>query len=637
MCININLSNGGKWSGLIKLLIEEYFLHIMEDCMATFKETSMGAIFQNQAAKYGEKACVSYKKDGVYTDISWNAMNRMVHTLAWYLLSIGIKKGDRVALFSDNRYEWWVCDLAILSIGAVNVPIYATNSASEAEYILSNSESKACIVGSDDHCDRVMEVRRKLSKLKTIIIIDRPKSKKAGIVTLEEAYKKGEGYKNKENFDKMLKSVKMTDIATFIYTSGTTGNPKGVMLTHSNFVSNITQIVDGIEGFLNDKDVFLSFLPLSHSLERTAGYYLPLMLGAKVAFAESFQAIQQNFNDVRPTCIISVPRLYEKVHAGILAKLSDAPPVKKALFNWAMGVARKNLPYACRMKKPGGLLGVKFAVADKIIFSKLKNALGLDRLRVAVSGGGPLSVSDAEFFIGMGLSICEGFGLTETTPVTNFNRPWMIKPGTVGPAVQDTQVKIADDGELLIKGPQVMKGYYKNAAATKEAFTKDGFFRTGDIGVIDEDGFLSITGRLKDIIVTAGGKNISPQNIENSLKGSAYIEQVAIIGDRRKYLSALVIPVFDELKKWAKKNNIQFTSNRDLIENEQVKGLIDAEIKKYTKQFARVEQIRKFRLLDAEWTQATGELTPTLKVKRKVIAEKYAKEIESMYPSNEQD
>jgi long-chain acyl-CoA synthetase len=609
----------------------------MEGRMAKFKETSMAAIFQNQVAKYGDKAVVAYKKDGVYRDMSWNQLNELVNKIGCFLLSLGVKSGDRVALFSDNRYEWWVCDLAILSVGAVNVPIYATNSGEESRYIIDNSESKICFIGSNDQCDRILSVKKKLPRLKTLIMLDEIQGKKTGVIQFKDALAKGEAYKKKDELNNRIKGIKLSDMATIIYTSGTTGNPKGVMLTHNNFVTDIEQIYAEIEKDMDDKDVFLSFLPLSHSLERTAGYYMAITVGAKVAFAESFQALQQNLTEVRPSIIISVPRLYEKVHAGILAKVSDASGVKKFLFNWAVGVAAKNVKYVCFNKKPSGLLGFQVGLADKVIFSKLKAALGLDNLRFAVSGGGPLSVSDAEFFIGMGIRVCEGFGLTETTPVTHFNRPHSIKPGTVGPSLKDTVVKISDEGEILIKGPQVMKGYYKNPAATKEVFTKDGFFRTGDIGVIDADGYLAITGRIKDIIVTAGGKNISPQNIENNLKGSAFIEQAAIIGDRRKYLSALIIPAFEELKKWAKKNGISFNTNKDLIENDEVKKLIDGEIKKYMKDFARVEQIRKFRLLDAEWTQATGELTPTLKVKRKIVSEKYTKEIESMYPVNEAD
>ncbi|HPB81763.1 MAG TPA: long-chain fatty acid--CoA ligase [Spirochaetota bacterium] len=605
--------------------------------MSTYKETSMAAIFQNQVEKLGNRPCVAYRKDKVYTDISWKEMNEMIRKLGAYLISLGIKKGDNIAIFSQNRYEWWVADQAILSIGAVNVPIYATNSAEEAFYVLDHSESKICFVASEDHLDRVMKVNKKLPKLKNIIIFDDLPKKKTGVITLEEAFKKGAAYKDQGAFDKRLKAIAPTDMATIIYTSGTTGNPKGVMLSHNNFVANVDQCLEDFNELLGPDDVFLSFLPLSHSLERTSGYYMPVQIGAKVCFAVDTTTIQADLLDVRPTCIISVPRIYEKVHAGIVAKLADAPAIKKFLFNAAMKTAAKNLPYECENKERTGLFAKKYNFFDKLIFSKLKDALGLDHLKFAVSGGGPLSVTDAEFFLGMGITILEGFGLSETTPVTNVNRIGEIKPGSVGRPVKNTKIKIADDGEILIKGPQVMMGYYKNKAATSEVFTKDGFFRTGDIGVIDEKGRLSITGRIKDIIVTAGGKNISPQNIENSLKSSKFIEQVAIIGDRRKYLAALIIPSFEDVKKWAKANQVSFAGKGDLIEKSEVVELIGKEIEKYTKQFSRVEQIRKFKLLDAEWTQETEELTPTLKLKRRVIEKKYAREIESMYPQGDGD
>jgi long-chain acyl-CoA synthetase len=580
----------------------------------------------------GEKACVAYKNaQGVYTDISWRQMDEMVRKVGYFLLSRGIKPGDKIALFSPNRYEWWVTDLAILSIGAVNVPIYATNSAVEAKYIIENSDSVICFTGEKEHLDKVMEVRDKLPGLREIIVFDDLKSSVEGVIDLKEAMKQGSAFDGKAGFEERLKGINPDDMATIIYTSGTTGDPKGVMLSHNNFISNVNQLYSVDPELFKEEHTLLSFLPLSHSFERTVGYYSALNAGKKVCFAEDFSKILQNLQEVRPTLIVSVPRLYEKIHAGILAKVSEAPPVKKALFNWAMSLAKKNLPYICRDKPRKGLFALQYALADKIIFSKLKAALGMDRLRFALSGGGPLSVSDAEFFLGMGIKVCEGFGLTETSPVTHGNRPDFIKPGTVGPALKDTLVKIGEGGEVLIKGPQVMMGYYKNEAATKEVMTEDGFFRTGDIGEIDSDGYLKITGRIKDLIVTSGGKNISPQNIENSLKTSIYIEQVAVIGDNRKYLSALIVPAFAELENWAKNNGISFASRRELLEHPEVQKLFAGEIQENTKHYARVEQIRKFKLLDAEWSQQTDELTPTLKVKRRVIDKKYAREIESMY------
>ena len=600
--------------------------------MAKYKETSMGAIFQNRVEEHGDKTLVLWKNKGTWEEISWNKMNEMVRDLGLFLVNRGIQPGDKVCLFSPNRYEWWVADLAIISVGAVNVPIYATNSAEESRYIIENSDAKMCFVGTKEHMSKILEVKPKLPNLGDVILFDVMDKLPAGVVALKDAYKEGKAYKNKDDFDKRIIPINIEDVATIIYTSGTTGNPKGVMLTHKNFVSNVNQANAVDPDFLSGDHTFLSFLPLAHSLERTVGYYAPIFLGKKVAFAESTEKLLENLNEIRPTFLVSVPRIYEKVHSGITSKVATAPPVKKALFNWAMGIARENLPYVCTDKPRSGFFAFKFNLANKIIFSKLRAALGLDRLVAAISGGGPLSVSDAEFFLGMGIKVVEGFGLTETTPITNANKPKLIKPGTVGPAVKDTIVKISEDGEVLIKGPQVMKGYYKNEAATKEAFTEDGFFRTGDIGEIDKDGYLKITGRIKDLIVTSGGKNISPQNIENTLVTSKFIEQVAIIGDNRKYLSALIVPSYATLEAWAKENNIAFTGRKDLISKPEVQKLYEKELEDHMKDYARVEQIRKFTLLETEWSQDTGEMTPTMKVKRKVINQKYGPIIEAMYP-----
>ena len=600
--------------------------------MAKHEETSMGAIFRNRVEEHGGKALVSYKnKEGVWKDISWNKINEMVIKTGLFLISRGVQPGDKIALFSPNRYEWWVADIAILSIGAVNVPIYATNSAKESEYVIENSDSKMCFVGTRDHMEKILEVKGQLPNLGEIIIFDDLDTPVSGVMTMEDAMKEGSGYEDKEELERRLKAINIEDVATIIYTSGTTGNPKGVMLTHKNFVSNVIQLYNVAPSFFEGEHVFLSFLPLSHSLERTVGYYMPIYLGKKVAFAEDISKLVENLKEVRPTFIVSVPRIYEKAHAGIIAKVAGGSAVKQALFGWAMGLAKKNLPYICNEKDRTGFFGFQYNLADKIIFSKLKEALGMDRLVGAISGGGPLSVSDAEFFLGMGIRILEGFGLTETTPVTHGNKPSKIKPGKVGPPVKDTEVKIGKDGELLVKGPQIMKGYYKNDAATKEAFTDDGFFRTGDIGEIDEDQYLKITGRLKDLIVTSGGKNISPSNIENNLLASGFIEQVAVIGDNRKFLSALIVPAFASLEAWAKENNISFESRKDLIGNAEVINLYEKEIGEAMKDWARVEQIRKFKLMEKEWSQDTDELTPTMKLKRMVVNKKYSAQIEEMY------
>jgi long-chain acyl-CoA synthetase len=606
--------------------------------MPKFDEKSIPAVFQNRAQDFSEKAIVAYKDlTATWVDISWKKLNEMVRNLGYFLLGRGVQPGDKIALFSPNRYEWWVADLAILSVGAVNVPIYATNSSEESRYILDNSDSRLCFVATKDHMNKILAVKSKLPNLKEIIIFDSLEKPIDGVIELKDAMAEGASDKKEKDFDERIKGIQAKDLATIIYTSGTTGPPKGVMLSHNNFFSNVKQIYNvDPEVFKRSNELtFLSFLPLAHSFERTCGYYTPMSFGMKVYFAEDFSKIVENFQEVRPVCIVSVPRLYEKIHSGILAKASNAPPIKKALFNWAMDVAAQNLPYICNEKPRSGWFAFKYNLANKLVLSKLKSALGMDKLEFAFSGGGPLSVSDAEFFLGMDIKVLEGFGLTETTPVTNANKRSKIKPGTVGPSVMDTIVKIGEGGELLIKGPQVMMGYYKNEEATKEAFTSEGFFRTGDIAVIDSDGYVKITGRLKDIIVTSGGKNISPQNIENSLKSSRFIEQVAIIGDNRKYLSALIVPAFKELEFWAKDNNIDYSEHSALVKDPKINALIAKEIEALMKDYARVEQIRKFAILDKEWSQDTDELTPTLKLKRRVINQKFKDLIESMYPQED--
>ncbi len=606
--------------------------------MIEYDHNSMAAIFQKNSAIFGEKAYASYKKDGRWADISWKAMNSLVHDLANYLISIGMKKGDRVGIFSPNRWEWHLAALAINSTGAVDVPIYATNSAEETEYILGNSDSKACFVGAEEHLAKVLKARSKLPMLEKVIIFDEANVSQKRELTLSKALSIGKETPNSGTLEQRMGSLRPSDLSTLMYTSGTTGNPKGVMLTHGNFVSNVQNTFSEMKdlktgrGLIGPDDVFLSFLPLSHSLERTAGFHGAILSGAKTVFAENLGKLLANCKEVRPSIIISVPRIYEKFHAGILTKSARVKGPKKAIFNFAMRQAERNLPYVCRDLRRKGLFAIKYRIAEKLVLSSLKKNMGMDRLRFAISGGAPLSQSDAEFFIGMGCKILEGFGLTETSPIMTFNRPWNIKPGTVGHPIPETEIKISDDGEILVRGPQVMTGYYKNEEATGEALMPDGFFRTGDIGIIDGEGFLKITGRIKDIIVTAGGKNISPQNLEESLKKSPFIEQAGIIGDGRKYLTALIVPEFRELKKWAGENGVKFSSRSDLIASEAVRTLFRKEIDAHTSHVSRVEQIRKFTILDAEWTQASGELTPTQKVKRKIINGKYAKEIEAMYP-----
>jgi len=453
------------------------------------------------------------------------------------------------------------------------------------------------------------------------------------IITLDQAMEIGSKNENINEFNSRINNIKSEDVMTIIYTSGTVGEPKGVMITQDNIFSQINSVFfqTTLLHLLDDTDVWLSFLPLSHVLERMAGYYGPMNLGATVAFAESITTLLDNFKEVKPTIVISVPRIYEKVYAALNAKVKAGSAVKRLIFKIGVNVARKAVPFVCDNKRPTGILGFWYNIMDKLLYSKIKEALGFGNLRFAVSGGAPLGVTEAEFFVGMGITIVEGYGLTETAPVISLNMPGMIRLGSVGPIAPETDVKISDEGEVLIKGRQVMKGYYKNPQATKDTFTEDGYLKTGDMGVIGSDGCLTITGRIKDIIITAGGKNISPQNIEIELKVSPYIEHVALIGDKRKFLSALVVPSFDAVKKWAGENEVAFESNTDLILNPKIIKLIEDEVAACNQKFSRVEQVKKITLLDADWSQDTGELTPKQSVKRRVIESKYGDLIEKMY------
>jgi len=550
---------------------------------------------------------------------------------SYFFIDKGIQHGDKVAVFSPNRYEWWVSDMAILSIGAVNIPIYATNTAEEVRYILDNSDSRICFVGTQAHMEKVLQVRDRLPKLMEVVLFNDLEKPVGGVKTIREAFRQGTEHADPALFETRLTAIKPGDLCTFIYTSGTTGDPKGVMLSHQNIVSNVHQFNAYFPEMVTRFHKAPSFLPLSHAVERTAVYYCQVFCANKIHFVKDIMTLLEDLQAIRPSIMASVPRVLEKMHEAITAKVAQAPPVKQKLFAWALSVGRRNVPYICKGKPRTGLFALEYRLADRLIFSKLKAVLGLDQIYFIGLGGAPMPRNVLEFFLGMDIPCCDAYGLSETSPMVSCNYVGHIQPGTIGVPVINTEVKISEWGEILIRGPQVMVGYYKNEEATKDAFTTDGFLKTGDMGEFDAEGNLRITGRIKDLIITSGGKNISPQNIENSLMFSKYINQLAIIGDGRKYISALIVPAFEVLEPWAKENGISFASRAELLKNGKVVELFEAQIREYTKEYGQVEQIKKFTLLDKEWLQETGELTPTLKVKRRVILEKYSDLIERMY------
>lgn len=593
-------------------------------------DKNLAHMFFNRAEKYGERVCMLVKKDGEWTPLSWNYIGDTVRNLSLGLIALGLKPGEKVSLLSENRPKWAFTDLATLAAGGILVTIYATNTPAQVQYVVDNSDSRFVIVSNNNQLQKVLEVSDQLPNLEHIIIYDPITGitdKDPRVKSFLEISNLGRDYDNQNEFEERLQTAQMDDVATIIYTSGTTGDPKGVQLTHGNLYTNVEST--GKVADIYESDITLSFLPLSHSLERMAGYYTILFHGATIAYAESIDALVQNIGEVHPTVMVSVPRIYEKMHARIVDQADQGGPLKKAIFEWAVDIGSKISSYKVRKKNPPGFLKLQYAVATKLVFGKLKHKLG-GKLRFFVSGGAPLAQELAEFFHAADILILEGYGLTETSPVITCNTPDNYKFGTVGKPLPGVEVKIAEDGEILCKGPNVMTGYYKKEEDTAEAL-EGGWFHTGDIGEFDNEGYLRITDRKKDLIVTAGGKNIAPQNIENILKMEKYIEQVNVVGDRRKYLVAVIVPSFEDLKNYAKNNQISFDSMDDLVENEKIYSLIETAVKNVNNKLAKYETIKKFVVSDIEFSQENGMLTPTMKVKRKIVNQHFADKIDGLY------
>lgn len=591
--------------------------------------TTLVEMFQRVVKTHGAKTSLMEKKEGVYQGFSYQEFGARVKHFALGLAALGVKHGDRVALISENRSEWAIADFGILSIGATNVPIYPTITPKQIEYILKDSESKMIITSKPDLTDKIVEIFDNLPALKQIIYMDEPSERKKYMLSYQAIYEKGRAFEkdHPDYYEKAVKKVKPDDLCGIIYTSGTTGAPKGVMLTHDNLLSNVKGGLAVLK--VDETDTLLSFLPLCHSFERMAGHFLAVSTGATIAYAESVETVADNLGEVKPTLMTTVPRLLEKVHGRVIANAEAGSPIKKKIFWWAMKTGEKFVEAKFK-NKISGLLNFKYNLATKLVFSKLHARVG-GRLRFFVSGGAPLSKEIAEFFYKAGILVLEGYGLTETSPVICVNREEKFKFGSVGPTIPRVEVKIADDGEILTRGPHVMKGYYKNPAATAETIDSDSWLHTGDIGFLDDDGFLTITDRKKNIIVTSGGKNVTPATIENLLITSPYIEQIMVLGDKRNYLTALIVPAYEALKKYATEHGISFTNNEELVSHAEIYQLVDKEVQNLTSELARFEQIKKFTLMPKEFTIEAGELTPTLKIKRKVVSDKYADLIEKMY------
>jgi len=594
--------------------------------------SSLGEMFKTVCETYPDKTGMMYKDQGEYQSISFREIQSQVYNISGGLKSLGVQKGDRVLLLSENRVEWAFSDYATLTLGAVTVPIYPTLLPAHIEFIINNSEGKVIIVSTQVQLEKVLQVKDNLPNLEHIILIEGEPQE--DVLSWKELLQKGEAYlkDNPTLIEESLKQINRDDLASIIYTSGTTGVPKGVMLSHGNFLSNVEGSLQVIK--VDHNDSFLSFLPLSHVFERMAGHFLAFHCGATIAYAESIETVAENLQEVHPTLMTSVPRFFEKVYARILESLEEDSALKKKIFFWALDVGKQAIVYKLKKLPLPGLLKTKYNIANKLVYSKLRERVG-GRIRIFISGGAPLSREIAEFFNSAGLTLLEGYGLTETSPVITVNPEENFKFGSAGLPLPNVEVAIAEDGEILTRGPHVMLGYYKNPDATRETIDEEKWLHTGDIGYLDKDGFLFITDRKKNIIVTSGGKNVAPQAIENLLIASRYIEQAVVVGDKRKYCSALIVPNWDNLKSFAQEKGISFEAEEDLFAHPEVQTLMRKEIDAVSVDLASYETIKKFRLLKEPFTIENDELTPTLKVKRNIIEKKYKALIDEMYAEDE--
>jgi long-chain acyl-CoA synthetase len=570
-------------------------------------------LFFEICKKHPDKPALLYKKGGIYIPVNSKELSDKVKNLSGSLQRMGIEKGDKVAILSENRPEWVISDLAIMASGAIVVPLHSTFSSKIVCDILNRSEAKILIVSNNENLNKVLLEHPLAEYLQKIIVVD------------DFSIGKKENFNGELlDFNELILdniktepqkiSLSPDDVCSIIYTSGTTGTPKGVCLTHKNFLSNVEAVNKVIP--VEDGDVFLSFLPLSHVLERTTGYYMPLFLGGIIAYAENTKQLPNNLKEVSPTILISVPRIFDKFYDAIWDKINTGSSFQKSVFKWAL------------KQKEGSF---RYIMADLFVFKKIRKQLG-GKLRLAISGGASLNEKIGKFFSKIGITILEGYGLTETSPVISANSAGDFKFSTVGKAIPGVQIKIGDNKDILVKGEGVFKGYFKNESESKLCFDKDGWLRTGDLGFIDKQGFLTIVGRGKEMIVTSGGKNVWPEPIENLLDEDKFISQSIVIGNCRKFISALIVPDWQEVKIYFEKNNLPFDKPEKMVKNPGLEAIFRARIdKKINPNLSDFEKIRKFQLLCAEFSQDQDELTPTLKLSRHIVEKHHRKTIESMY------
>ncbi len=556
-----------------------------------------------------------------WSPVSSSDLYGRVRALADVLEQWGVGKGDRVALLSENRWEWLVTDFAALAIGGVDVPLYPTLTPEQIGYMLRDSGAKVAVVSTAEQYQKLSQAGE-LPDLEHVIVMDPGHNE--GAESFANLMKDAKAKQGRDAaFDDRLKAVRPEDLSTLIYTSGTTGEPKGVMLTHGNFASNLNYSTEGLG--LNSKDSSISFLPLSHVTARHLDYAL-LCHGVTLAYCVKFDQLPEAMKTIRPTIFVAVPRVYEKIRQAVEGRSAHSP-VKSRILSWALGVGKAHQPETLTGKTPGGL---GWRLASKLVFTKIREAFG-GRVHLFISGGAPLGMDTAGWFADAGIRIFEGYGLTETSPVIALNRPDAHRIGTVGQPLPNVECRIASDGELEVKGPSIFPGYWRKDKETKEAFTDDGFFKTGDIGNLDQEGFLSITDRKKELLKTSGGKFIAPQPIENKLKANTLVGQAAMVGDKHKFACVLISPNFQALKAWAKTQGVATEDHAELVKDSKVVKAYKEIVDRVNQGLANFESIKRITIVQDEWSVETEEMTPSMKLKRRVIEKKYASQIAAFY------
>ncbi len=599
--------------------------------------TTLNELFLKAVAKFSKPDCFLFKSERRYQGISSQEALRKVAALASLLSRMHVERGDRVAILAENRVEWALTDYALLGLGAIPVPIYTTLLEPDVEYILRDSGAKGIVLATEAQLAKIVNIRPHLPDLKFVLAMDCAKLEGTGAECWEGsvALEMGLATNAVETFTAKALAAKPDDVATFLYTSGTMGNPKGVILTHANIVSNVLECARLFP--LTPNDACMSLLPLSHILERTLDF-LCFWTGVSIAYAENLDAMPQNLKEVRPTLMGVVPRVLEKIHDRVMDVVRTAPPARQKIFYWALGVGKQAFPYRLKGRSLPLGLRLKHAVADRLIFSKVREQLG-GRFTILASGAAPLARELAEFFYAMGLPVYEGYGLSETSPVVAINYPGHTKLGTVGPLIGGVEVKFGEENhdteggvgrEILVKGPNVSPGYYHMEEENRVAF-EGGWFHTGDLGAMDEDGCLRITGRKKNLFKTSGGKYVCPEKLENLFQSHPYIHQIVVLGAARKFVGALVAPVFLRLEDHARKHGVTFTTREELVAHPEIHAFMQQLVDESTRWLPPHEKIRQIVLLPRELTMGEGEVSATLKVKRRVVEEKYRDAIEEMF------